>query len=314
MANSAPFWCTSAPIVDIMAAMSLDWNDLHYLLELERAGTVRAAAERLRIHHTTIARHLAQLQETLGVRLVQRMGRRFEFTAAGRELLETAKAVEARITETRRKLAGRDQRIIGHVRISAPESIAQRLAPQMRDLMERHPGITVDVSTGFAFKNLAQMETDLAIRVLASSPTETLIGRRLAPVQVSAYGSAALLDVLEPCPLEAYPWVGWSEHLSHYPMEAWLRRQTPPIRAQLSTDSETTLGAWIRHGAGVGFLPSFTAQVHPHLRLLSHVDVPTFTSQAWVLMHEDLKAVPRVKAVSQWLADTHSNWLLGNEL
>ncbi|TIU33923.1 MAG: LysR family transcriptional regulator, partial [Mesorhizobium sp.] len=41
----------------------IDWDDVRYFLAVARAGSVRAAAERLGVNHSTVLRRIAQLEE-----------------------------------------------------------------------------------------------------------------------------------------------------------------------------------------------------------------------------------------------------------
>lgn len=283
--------------------MELDWTAIRYLLEIERSGTFRAAASKLRVHHATVSRHVADVQEGLGVRLLQRDGRKLVFTPAGRELLGSARLIEEQITELGRSLSGRDLRPSGRVRVAMPESIVAAIAPRLKDLATAYPEISIELLTGLSFKNLSRMEADIAVRVVSSAPTSSLVGRRVGKVMIRAYGTAALLDTIEPCSVEDYPWIGWTDEFDHFAMETWLRGYELREGVRSSIDSVATLIAMVVGGAGVGFLPSFLAARLPGLRPASHEDVPVFESEAWVLMHEDLRAVPRVLAVSRWLCE-----------
>jgi DNA-binding transcriptional LysR family regulator len=44
----------------------IDWDDVRYFLAVARGGSVRAAAERLGVNHSTVLRRIAQLEERLG--------------------------------------------------------------------------------------------------------------------------------------------------------------------------------------------------------------------------------------------------------
>jgi DNA-binding transcriptional LysR family regulator len=44
----------------------IDWDDVRYFLAVAHVGSVRAAAERLQINHSTVLRRIAQLEERLG--------------------------------------------------------------------------------------------------------------------------------------------------------------------------------------------------------------------------------------------------------
>ena len=50
----------------------IDWDDVRYFLAVARGGSVRAAAERLGVNHSTVLRRIAQLDERLGVHMFEK--------------------------------------------------------------------------------------------------------------------------------------------------------------------------------------------------------------------------------------------------
>jgi len=49
----------------------IDWDDVRYFLAVARGGSVRAAAERLGVNHSTVLRRIAQFEERLGVHMFE---------------------------------------------------------------------------------------------------------------------------------------------------------------------------------------------------------------------------------------------------
>ncbi len=68
----------------------IDWDDVRYFLAVARAGSVRAAAERLRVNHSTVLRRIAQLEERLGAHMFEKLPSGYRLTDAGEEVLEVA--------------------------------------------------------------------------------------------------------------------------------------------------------------------------------------------------------------------------------
>ena len=68
----------------------IDWDDVRYFLAVARGGSVRAAAERLGVNHSTVLRRIAQLEERLGVHMFEKLPSGYRLTAAGEEVLEFA--------------------------------------------------------------------------------------------------------------------------------------------------------------------------------------------------------------------------------
>ena len=73
----------------------IDWDDVRYFLAVARGGSVRAAAERLGVNHSTVLRRIAQLEERLGVHMFEKLPSGYRLTAAGEEVLEFADQMEA---------------------------------------------------------------------------------------------------------------------------------------------------------------------------------------------------------------------------
>ncbi len=54
----------------------IDWDDIRYFLAVARSGSVRAAAEGLRVNHLTVLGRIAQLEKRLGAHMFEKSGRR----------------------------------------------------------------------------------------------------------------------------------------------------------------------------------------------------------------------------------------------
>ena len=72
----------------------IDWDDIRYFLAVARGGSVRAAAERLGVNHSTVLRRIAQLEEHLGAHMFEKLPSGYRLTSAGEEVLEFANQME----------------------------------------------------------------------------------------------------------------------------------------------------------------------------------------------------------------------------
>src|SRR3546814_3120670 len=72
----------------------IDWDDVRYFLAIAREGSVRSAAGRLGVNHSTVLRRVAQLEERLGVQMFEKLPSGYRLTAAGEEVLELATQME----------------------------------------------------------------------------------------------------------------------------------------------------------------------------------------------------------------------------
>ena len=86
------------------ATLNLHLQQLAYLRELARLGTLSAAAEALHVSQPALSQALAELGRRLNIPLFERAGRRRRLTAAGREVLRFAEEALAGADALRRRL------------------------------------------------------------------------------------------------------------------------------------------------------------------------------------------------------------------
>ncbi|MGY0619622.1 LysR substrate-binding domain-containing protein [Lysobacter sp. A378] len=129
-------------------------------------GGVRAAARELGIAHSSVSRHLAELDAWLGVALInQSAGRRgISFTpqgeALGRATLAGFRDIEHAVTSLRETRSSRS------VTVSTTPSFAARwLLPRLPRLEQSHPHLEVSVVVDQKIDNMAAGGIDLAIRM-----------------------------------------------------------------------------------------------------------------------------------------------------
>ncbi|MGH1340779.1 MAG: LysR family transcriptional regulator [Nannocystales bacterium] len=288
------------------AAPEIPWADLRLVLLIGRAGSLRGAAKTLRVSHPTVSRRIAELQDQLGVQLLQREGRSLGLTPAGEDLAETAARIEAEVDGLGRRIAGRDHRLEGSVRVALSPSMLSALTPALPDFALRYPGIQLEFATGLAISNLTRREADVAIR-LTETPHDTLVGRKLSVFEQAVYVSRSLLrrmqQVDEQDPLR-WPWVDWDEAHRHHASAVWVRETIGDEHVAMRCGSSLGLYQLIKAGVGVGFSPTMLAGPDPDLvRVKGPTVLPVFNRGIWVLTHADLRSTGRVRATTKWLGE-----------
>lgn len=172
-------------------------------------GGVRAAAVALRTSKATISRHVQELEEGVGTRLLDRSTRRVKLTGEGAELLERFRALRAGWEAAIDAVQERCEQAHGVVRVSAPHLIATRmLAGVVTELCARHPALTVDVTASDAIVDLVDGSVDVALRAgpLADS---SLHATKLFEATEVLVGAPRLLGDAAPTreQINALPWV-----------------------------------------------------------------------------------------------------------
>ena len=143
--------------------IDLKLDQLRSFAKVIELGTFSAAAERMGLTQPAVSQQVRQLEQRFGVRLIERVGKRASPTAAGAELLEHARRIEAAVAAARDEMAMHARGTLGRVRIgTGATACIYLLPPILRDLRRRFPGLEITVRTG----NTAEMLSELADNLL----------------------------------------------------------------------------------------------------------------------------------------------------
>lgn len=293
-------------MTDRIRTEALNWEDLRHVLALARHGTLSATARTLGVNHATVARRVAALEAAVGRTLFDRRADGYALTADGQTLMEAAAPMEAAALAVLHRLdhgAG----LSGVVRLTATRAMADGfLAPRLGALAASHPGIALELVTGSRAFSLARREADLALR-LGRPADSSLRGRKVARVGHAFYAAEAWRAQPQAAPL-----IGFDGDSHGVPEAAWLDRFASGRRFALRSDSWTTQAAAAAAGLGVALLPHYLAALHLGLAPVEMGAVPP-DAELWLLVRPDLAAVPRVRAVADFvtvLCRTHADTFL----
>ncbi len=279
------------------------WDDLRFLLAVARNGSLSAAARALGVNHSTVLRRVAALEESMGVRLFDKRPGGYVLTSAGDEMHRVALKVEEELATASRRLSGSDSQISGTLRFTTLDILALHILPRhIAAFRALHPTLSVDMIVAEASLSLTRREADVAIRS-TNRPPENLVGRAVAWLAFAVYGSASYLDSAPPADgVAGHVWVGLDETFDHTSMMRWLRKSVPPDRIACRVNSVATVLELVKAGAGLGLLPCGLADRCPGLRRVGPL-VEEVGSKIWLLTHEDLRHMGRVRAFMDFMGD-----------
>ena len=165
-------------------------DELLVLTTILDAGSLAAAARRLRRSPPAMTRSLAALEARVGARLVQRTPRRLTPTAAGRRLASCASQLLADYEQaTRTGKAKQDAPLDGVLRVTAPSLFGRwHIAPLVWSFLDAHPGIRAELV--LTNRNLDLVEEGLDVAVRIGPLTESgLVARRVGQVRWVLFAS-----------------------------------------------------------------------------------------------------------------------------
>ncbi len=276
--------------------MNADWNDLRIFLALAREGSLTAAARRLEVSHPTVARRIRALEAAVGARLFDRLPDKFVLTSAGEGLLEDAGAMERAAEALHRRSAGLGDTVHGTVRLSAGEAMAGFLARHLPRLRRNLQCIEIELGASHMLANLSRREADLLIREQVPD-LASIVTRRLGRAAYAVYG-ARHLDLERPSRdwLRRQAWAGFDDDHNYMPGQSWVLELLQGARPAVRVNNWLVLQQAVAAGAGLAVLPCYLADTDPALARLGAV-LPEVSADQWLLVHRDLRELPRVRAV-----------------
>ena len=282
-----------------------DWNDLKAFLAVAETGSTLAAAQAMRVSQTTVARRIAALEAATGVTLFERRQAGYALTPVGEAMLASAAAVRDAAERFGDAAGARSRDAGGTVSVTVMEIIAVTILPPiLRDLRAEHPGIHIQLDTSDEPRDLAAGAADIAIRSSKQPAGAGLVGRRIADNPWTVYCSRDYAD-RHGVPhnreeLAAHPFIGGGGGVWE-PYRAWLRQYALEESVVMQYDTATGLLSGVRAGMGLSVLPAYLANREPDLiRCLPPKSDDT--TGLWLLTHERLRHVPRVRLVLDFLA------------
>lgn len=283
-----------------------DWNDLSYFLELARQGRLMPAAKRLRVDHTTISRRISELEKALDCKLFTRTPSGFVLTDAGRQLLEHAIAVEAKVIAITETIGNNPAQASGSVRLGTMEGIASMyLAERMAELHRQHPAIQIELLTERHVANLPRREADVLLSFVQPTGPK-LAAQKIGDFGLSLYASPAYLERAgEPQTvreLEDHLFIDYIEDIILVQATHWLADVVANPTVVFRTSSMLAQQNAAAAGLGLVLLPMFSAFRDNRLRRVLPDTVAK--RDIWLSVHEDMQYLSRVKAVTRFLGDT----------
>src|SRR5207244_6424122 len=205
-------------------------------------------------------------------RLVYRSTHGYARTAAGQRAAATAERIETELHALDREIAGRDQQLMGSVRITASETLSYAvLPPLLAKFHAVHSGIQLMLAIDNRVLDLTRGEADVALRT--RRPSEgSLFGRRLARIAWAFYGAkgSRLLQRNEGAlELTRQAVIGWEGHAARIVASDWIEAHVAATQIVYRSNSLINHLMAVREGLGIALLPCYLADSVTEVRCLA---------------------------------------------
>ena len=281
----------------------MNWEDARLFMAVARAGQMLGAAKTVGLNQATLSRRLTALETELGTKLLFRASTGCQLTEQGRVLLAALEQAEGPILTAAAEITKTNASLTGTVRIGAPDGFGVSfLAPRLGRFSELHPELVLELVPISRTFSLSHREADLAILVGRPSKGK-LVGKKLTDYSLGLYATSTYLDRAgrpqSVADLEAHRLVGYVDDLIPSTELGFAHDVSKSWRSAIAIASAIGQYEAVRTHAGIGILHDYIAASDP--TLVPVLPEIVIMRSYWFATHENLRALPQIKAVRDFI-------------
>lgn len=175
------------------SAVTQDLARIRAFVQVFDAGGFSAAAREHGRSKALLSKYVTDLEDHLGVRLMNRTTRKLGLTEAGETYYREASQLLQQLDELDATITEQTSEPRGLVRVSAPRNLGETtLAPAIFEFAAKNPQISIDLRLEDRFVDLVEEGIDVALRITTLTDS-SLIARRIADVGHAVYAGPELL-------------------------------------------------------------------------------------------------------------------------
>lgn len=174
----------------------LDLNDFFYFVQVVDRGGFTAAGRTLRVPKSTLSHRIQELENNLGVRLLNRTSRRFGMTDAGEDFYRHAVAMLREAERAETTIRHRLTEPTGTVRCTSGVATMQfAMSDIIANFLVQHPKVNIVAHATDRTVDIVGENYDLAVRAHSDPlPDSNLVQRTLAPAPWYLFAGSAYLE------------------------------------------------------------------------------------------------------------------------
>ena len=238
-----------------------------FIAVIENEG-FSAAARKTGRSKALLSKYVRELEDELGVLLINRTTRQIALTGAGEVYLARASAILSDIESLNEEAREATGEARGKIRVSAARTFGDaELGHSLVDFAVAHPDISLDIHLDDNFVDLVEEGFDVAIRMTRLTDS-AMIARKLSSLDFSICASPKLLERLgapkHPLELSNYPAVvdSNSRMFSNWQfVDPDKGEPFPvPVSGQFTVNSPVAVRAAVLAGLGLALIPEFVVR------------------------------------------------------
>ena len=240
-----------------------DLNLMRIFAEVVEAGSFSGAARQLDVSRSAVSKAVANLEKTLGARLLHRSTRHLSLTEVGAAYAEHCRRIKQESESALQVVDSLNSAPRGTLRVAASVAFGTlHIAPALADFLNKYQEIDMDMTIIDRPVDLAEEGYDVVIRV-CETPPENMVARKIAPAASKLCATPdyfARFGIPErPEDLENHNCLDYihSGDKGVWRFTGPMGEITVPISGRLRINDDDALSHAVLGGLGLAMLPTF---------------------------------------------------------
>lgn len=283
----------------------MNWDDMRYFLTLSRSHSFVAAANELKVTHSTVARRVSTLESSLQTQLFLRTEKGCRLTQAGEMLLPYAEQLESTVINLAECVSGKDNRLSGSVRIGTPDGIGNCfLASRLATFQHQHPALEIELIAVPMYYSLSKREIDISITV--QKPTRgNVVARKLTSYKLGLFATRQYIENMENIKkaedLRNHRVVGYIDDLLFDQDLNFMDEILPGLKPNFRSSTVLAQMNAVTAGTMIGVIPYFMA--HLEKTLVPILPDQSINKTYWLQVNPDSRQLARVRTTIDFIVN-----------
>jgi DNA-binding transcriptional LysR family regulator len=246
-------------MMDKLAAMRV-------FVRVAEVASFSRVAEETELSSSYVSKLVAQLEESLGTKLLQRTTRRIQLTEAGAAYLPQCRDILEQIERADAMVAEKGDKPKGRLRINLPLSFGLTdLGPAMADFSSRYPELELDLNLSDQPVDLLEGGYECGLRLTTQIQDSSYVAVRLGVYRIMVCASPAYLaqhgEPAAPADLQRHRCFvyAYASESNRWPLQVEGQSYVA-VDGALRVNSTPFMKSFIMRGLGIGVLPAFVAR------------------------------------------------------
>ena len=234
--------------------------------------------------------------------LIERLPKRWVLTEAGQRVAALAQGMQTQAHALERAVKAQHAPLSGTVTLSTPPAFASSvLAPRLQMLRRLYPDLHLTLMGTQAVASLSQQEADIAVRIIRPQEASN-VTRKIGVMEFWLYAAPGYGEQ----PPSQWQFIAYDSKLDHVMQQQWLMQFAGDRPIVFRANDLACQVAAARAGVGIAVLPCFLAYGDPGLAALT-IDLERPTRDIFLVVHADLRRMPTVRAVMEFVVEQVAN-------